>query len=605
MLICCTILLQHHAFAQAQDTVGKKAHVKKSNIFKFAMNAVTRSRADSGIISSKGETPFLPYKGKIIRNITVKEFGFDQSFTDTTKRINYFGTKLLNRFHHKSRSWVVRNNIYLKENTPLNPYKVADNERYFRSLEFVQDARILVKPVAGDTNYVDLIVITKDVFSLNAGVSQFSSGNFRGNVGDVNALGMGQKIDIITALQSDRNPNMGYNFTYNKVNVAGTFLNVGAGYSTISPDLNDLAPDEHAWYISLQRPLVSQYKHFTGGLTIGRNQSYNSYSKPPYQFYNYGYNKFDVWAGYNLAVNKYLQNSTVKDRRFLSLRYFKNDFYQKPYQTDSTYNFRYDNREAVLAQFTFFRQDFYKTNYIYGFGNTEDIPNGYNIALTTGWYRQEDLKRAYAGIDANLYLASNKSDFVQYFLRAGGFLNKGNIQDAAVLVGTSIFSRLIVYNNIKVREYVNFSYTKLINRVGLDPLNLNNVFGLRNFNADSVMGAQRLSLYAETFMFLKYKVFGFKFAPFVVGDASLLTPENTGLFKSDLYYGFGGGVRTRNENLVFNTIQLRFIYFPRSPEGNHAFKLTLTTNLNFRYNSNYVNEPDIIQLNGDNYNGIY
>jgi len=37
-----------------------------------------------------------------------------------------------------------------------------------------------------------------------------------------------------------------------------------------------------------------------------------------------------------------------------------------------------------VGQFTFFRQDFYKTNYIYGFGTTEDVPQGYNVAVTFG-----------------------------------------------------------------------------------------------------------------------------------------------------------------------------------------------------------------------------
>lgn len=607
--------MQYYAFAQADtthasakltsDTVGQKAHVKRSNIFKFAMNAVTRSRADTAIISTKAEEPFLPYKGKIIRHITVREFGFDQSFTDTTKKSNYFGTKLLNRFHRKSRGWVIRNNIFIKENSVLNPYKVADNERYFRSIEFIQDARILVKPVLGDTNYVDLEVITKDHFSILTGVSELSMGNFKGNIGDANVLGMGQKVNVVTLLEKGRSPGFGYNLQYNNTNIGGSFVNIGFGISTINQDLQNTNLDEHGVYISVQRPLVSQYKHFAGGLTIGRYQTYNNYSRTENDFYNYGYNKFDVWGGYNIAVNKYLQNSSIKDRRFLSLRYFKNDFFLQPYQTKGMYNFRYDNREGVLGQYTFFKQNFFKTNYIYGFGNTEDVPNGYNIAATTGWYRQADLKRAYAGVDANLYLASNKSDFIQYFLRTGGFLNKGKIEDAAILAGTSIFSRLVIINNVKLREYVNLSYTRLINRVGLDPLNINNVFGLRNFNADSVMGVQRLSLYAETFMFLKYKVFGFKFAPFVLGDVSLLTPEDRGFFKGDLYYGIGGGVRTRNENLVFNTVQLRFVYFPRNPGNNNSFKITLTTNLNFRYNSNYVNEPDIIQLNTDNNNGIY
>ncbi len=578
---------------------------KKGNIFKFAMNAVTRSPADTAIISTKGENPFLPFKGKTIRYITVREFGFDQTFTDTAKRVNYFGTRILNKLHRNSRSWVIRNNLFIKEGTELNPYKVADNERYFRSLEFIQDARILVTAVPGDTSSVDLEVITKDLFSIAGGVGDLSPGSFKANISDANVLGMGQKIGVSTVMQTAREPHFGYSILYNKVNIAHTFINAGFGYSTINPDLQNIALDEHAWYITLQRPLVSQYSHVAGGITVGQNESFNSYSKPNYQFFNYGYNTYDAWVGYNLAINKYLQNSSIKDRRFISLRYLKNEFYKRPFQADNFYNFRYDNKEAALIQFTFFKQGFFKTNYIYGFGNTEDVPNGYNIAFTSGWYKQSDLKRFYAGVDANRYVASNKGDFIQYFLRTGGFLNKGRIQDAALLMGSSVFSRLMVYHNIKLREYIDISYTRLFNRTGLDPLNLNNIFGLRNFNADSLMGVQRLSLYAETFMFLKYKLFGFKFAPFVFGDASLLTPENTGFFKSDLYCGIGGGVRTRNENLVFNTIQLRFVYFPRNPEGNNSFKLTLAMNINFRYNSNYVTKPDIIQLNADNNNGIY
>ena len=87
----------------------------------------------------------------------------------------------------------------------------------------------------------------------------------------------------------------------------------------------------------------------------------------------------------------------------------------------------------MLAQFTFFKQEYYKTNYIFGFGTTEDIPYGYNIALTCGWYKQSYLSRPYAGVDANRYMVYNKGDIVQYFLSAGTFLNKGKWQDAGML----------------------------------------------------------------------------------------------------------------------------------------------------------------------------
>jgi len=226
------------------------------------------------------------------------------------------------------------------------------------------------------------------------------------------------------------------------------------------------------------------------------------------------------------------------------------------------------------------------------------------VALTAGWYKQADLKRPYAGIDANRYVYTNRGDFIQYFLITGGFMNHGQLQDAGVLAGTSIYSRLFLYKNVKIRQHFNFSYTQLFNRVGLDPLSINNNFGLRFFHSDSIRGDQRISLYSETFFFLKYKVFGFKFAPFAFGDITLIRPENESFSKSTAYYGLGGGVRTRNENFVFGTIELRAIYFPRKVDQN-SFKVTLTTNIRFRVNSSYVSAPEIVQLNYDSGNNIY
>ena len=94
-----------------------------------------------------------------------------------------------------------------------------------------------------------------------------------------------------------------------------------------------------------------------------------------------------------------------------------------PYQVGDKFNFRLNPREAVLAQFTFFRQNFYKTNYVFGFGITEDVPYGYNIALTAGWYKQLKLERPYAGIDGNLYVVTNRGNVIQYFLRTGRWVN--------------------------------------------------------------------------------------------------------------------------------------------------------------------------------------
>ena len=259
----------------------------------------------------------------------------------------------------------------------------------------------------------------------------------------------------------------------------------------------------------------------------------------------------------------------------------------------------------MLAEVTMFKQEFYKTNYIYGFGTTEDVPYGYNVAFTGGWYKQQDLARPYFGINANNYLATEKGKFMQFFGRGGFFINKGKLQDISILAGGSMFSRLHLFKNFKWRQYFKYNFTRLFNRTTYDPLQINNSLGLRYFSADTLRGTQRFSLYTESFFFAKYKLFGFQLAPFIFIDGSMLKPEGKPFFTSDIYTGIGGGLRTRNVNLVFGTAEVRFVYFPRKAQDTNSFKISFSSEIRFRYNSNYIRPPDIIQLNAEDANSFY
>lgn len=611
----------------AVDSVRKGNRLMNNNIFQFFRNAISRGggvdtnikpiiagQVDSSTLASalntKSESPFMPYEGKIIRHIFIRTYGFEQTFTDTSKRLQYFGTKVLNQAHRKTRDWVVRNSLFIKERTPLNAFKVADNERLIRSLNFIQDARILVNYLPDDQDSVDLVVVVKDLFSIGGELSSLGIGptSIRGNISESNFLGMGQKIQGGVIVEQTRHPSFGYQLLYSKINMY-RFVNVSASYTQINSNLKSGTPDEEAWFLRLERPLYAPYAHLAGGINLGTFESINRYQQPDSLFFKYRYWTHDIWLGWNLGNNRFLSNTSVRDRKFVSLRYFKNHFTDVPYQVADQFNFRFNDREAVLSQFTFFRQDFYKTNYIYGFGTTEDVPAGYNVALTTGYYRQTgqtDLRRFYSGVDANSYVVTKRGGFIQYFFRSGGFMRHGRLEDASGLIGASYYSPLFLFRRLKVRQYINFSYTRQFNRIGIDALTLNNPFGLRYFSGDSVIGSQRVTLHSETSFFINYKLFGFKFAPFAFGDVSLLTPEHRTFFdRSSLYHGLGAGVRARNENLVFNTIEFRMAWFPRKTEQNQSFKIFLDTGIQFRYRSVYVKAPDVIFLNTDGLNSIY
>jgi hypothetical protein len=597
------------AYAQTNDSTVHRSPKKKISVSRFLLNIITRKNVDTsmqrGMLISKNESPFLPHQGKGIRQIMIKEFGFDKTITDTAKEISYFGKDFIKHLHKITSEKIIRNNLFIKEKTALNANVVADNERYLRSLDYIHDARIFVDTIANEPDSIDLIVVTKDFLSITFELSHATRDRFKARTGDANIMGTAQKVLFTTVLEKNRDPHFGYEILYKKNSIANTFINATIGYSTINSDLYDGTIDEHTWHIEIERPLVSQYLHVAGAVKLAHSQTYNNYVKPDSLYYNYHYDTYDAWIGYNLGVHKFLFLKSILNRQFISLRYFRNRFNRVPYQVNNGFNFRFNDREAILAQFTFFKQNFYKTNYVFGFGITEDVPYGYNIALTTGWYKQLHMKRFYTGVDANWYVVTNSGYVRQYFLRTEGFLNKNKIQDAAVLMGASIFSRIFSFRNLKVRQYLRLSYTRQFNRIGLEPLGINNVFGLQYISFDSASGQQRSSVHTETFFFIKYKMLGFKFATFASADIALFTPEHKNAKNSGFYFGLGGGIRTRNENILFGTIELRFMFFPRKSQQHNSFKLTINTNLRFRYNNSYVKKPDIIQVNSDTNNNIY
>ena len=606
---CFALLPNCCVYAQNNDSTVSGLPKKNKTFFRFFINVITRKSADTslepGLLINKNEWPFLPYQGKGIRYILIKEFGFDKTVTDTAKEISYFGKEFIKHLHRITREKTIRNNLFIKEKTALNANVVADNERHLRSLDYIHDARIFVSTIENEPDSIDLIVVTKDFLSITFELNHATSNRFKARMGDANIMGTAQNVQFTTLLENNRDPHFGYAILYKKNSIANTFINATVGYSSINSDLHDGTNDEHTWLVAIERPLVSQYLHFAGALNLTHKQTYNNYVKPDTLFYHYRYDTYDAWLGYNLGVRKFLFLKSILNRQFVSIRYFRNRFNKVPYQVKEGFSFKFNDREAILAQFTFFRQNFYKTNYVFGFGITEDVPYGYNIALTTGWYKQLNIKRFYTGVDANLYDVTDRGYVRQYFFRAGTFLNRSQVQDAAVLTGASIFSRVFSYKNLKIRQYLRFSYTKQFNRMGLEPLGINNVFGLQYISFDSASGDQRFSMHTEMFFFLKYKALGYKFATFATADIALITPKQNNAEKSGFYFGLGGGLRARNENILFGTIELRFMYFPRKSLQHDAFKLTINTNLRFRYNNSYVNAPDIIQLNSDYNNNIY
>jgi len=248
--------------------------------------------------------------------------------------------------------------------------------------------------------------------------------------------------------------------------------------------------------------------------------------------------------------------------------------------------------------YSVYKQNFYRTNFIYGFGRNEDVPEGINASVIGGYTNKQGFKRAYLGAELDRSRFKKTGSLLTYTIKAGGYLNKNDFQDIDLLLGVKHFTRLHTLNKYWYnRNYFDLSYTKQIKPFLNAPLLLDSEFGLPYFRNGLIEGEMRTTLKVESVFYNMKKILGFRFAPFMFGDLSLIQTLNRSLDKAIGYPAFGGGVRTRNENLIFGTIELKGYVFPRITEGMQHWKIEVGTNIKFRYNSSFINRPDFVKPN--------
>jgi hypothetical protein len=206
------------------------------------------------------------------------------------------------------------------------------------------------------------------------------------------------------------------------------------------------------------------------------------------------------------------------------------------------------------------------------------------------------LERPYIGIEAEKSIVNRKNEFYTVGFRAGAFQNN-RIEDAVVLVYGSLLSRLIPYGELLIRQSFTVDYARVFHQRTSLPLDINNDFGIRYFAADSLLGTKRFHLNSETLAFTPLQLLGFRMAPFTFAEMAMLSGDDKSIFYHKPYFGFGGGIRTRNENLVFGTIELRMAYFPRTPPGMSSFTIRVSSNLRVKYTASFVKPPGLVRYN--------
>jgi hypothetical protein len=579
-IFCMFFLLADLHGQEKKDSTRQQSAVRKAIGRGIAL--ISTSPNDT-IKNEWSSSNFEGYANKIVRKIEIDFIGLDRSVYDTTKRMNKTLGRIANSLHTQTKENVIRNHLFVYKNKPLNPFLLADNERFLRSLDFILDARMVVTPLEG-TDSVDIVVITRDVFSLGGSLGG-SPPTPEFSLYDANLAGGGQRFQFSGKLDPGRDPRFGYSLQYQKSSLFGSLANLEVAYTELNNGVSLGSENEYAYFVRLNRPLVSPYSRLAGGLEVSNNWSRNIFNRPDSAFLNYKYQLVDTWAGYNLGIKSELAN---RNRYFLAVRYFDNFFSQRPAQEVIREQVRYASSSGLLGELTFYRKNYFKTRYVVGFGRTEDIPIGVSVSVAMGYLTLLGKERPYGGVKIDYLRASKRGDFYEIKLESGGFVQEKS-EDVLLKAAASFYTRARNTGKSKLRTFVGGGYTALFNKMTSQFLSVSNrqVFG---FVGDSILGTHQVFAKTETTLYMPFSLAGFRFAPFIGIDAvqtnCLVCKERV-----PVIVGLNGGVRTRNENLIFGTMELRFTFIPDDGRGKNQFGFSFRQNLQIRNATNFIVAP--------------
>ena len=297
------------------------------------------------------------------------------------------------------------------------------------------------------------------------------------------------------------------------------------------------------------REFIHPTDYMAGASFMYERELLNYY--PPDTMLHASWTMLDVWGGYAVEIPA-MRNSLYMTARFFNLKYT-----DRPEVTDML-NPYFHNNAMLIGSIGFFKERFRLTNRIYGYGVPEDVAYGYHTAFLAGYSWGEFGDRWYLGGEFSAgyftpigYLGTEAG--------LGSYLNSSNgkLYRTTLQAKLTYFTPLLGQGRYPVRQFIVLNATRGWNRLNgfQETLKFNSYADMRALEED-VYGINRMVLNTETVVFTPWQVAQFKIAGFFFADFGLL--GNSGnIFKNDFFTTLGIGFRIKNENLIFNTINIQ------------------------------------------------
>jgi hypothetical protein len=573
----------------SKDTIHHHSHIhdiKNAVVEKITVshpNIINTNDADK---AQNLINMYASYQGKIIRKIEFKQLEiFGQSVEDTTRSYIIWPEKLANELHISTQQYVLRNQSVIKPGDSLDVYMLAENERLLRELPFIDDARAVVSTVNQDS--VDILFITKDVLPLGFGLELLDIAYGQVNVYNKNVLGLGHELGYALTWNYNKNPFYGHKLLYRITNIRNTFFSLDATY--------EIQWNIEAFRFYLDRNFFSQNTRYAGGVGFEKIYSLKDIMYPDsvQKDVKVDYNLYDLWLGRAILLSR---SGLSRSRTNIAVtgRVTRYESFRGPIVNGSLLS-DFWNRTTCLATLGISRQGYFKSRLIYGYGRVEDIPFGLSLSFTGGVEFNQFKNRPYFGITYAQGTNMKRYGYLYKQIAFGTFADHG-IEQGLLQIQASYFTDLINRTGrYKYRVYLDMLYKAGFKRFADEYMEFTKRDGIRGLGSDSLRGNQRINLNLEADCFSPHYLMGFRFVYYLFMDVGLIANKSTILLNNPLYSGFGAGIRIRNDNLVFEAIQLRFAFYPVIPVNASPEYFLFTATSDRKFSNFTIPKPEVMQ----------
>ncbi len=566
-----------------------KRKITKS-IYQLFFNDVYNRKKSSGEVVNIDTSPFDEYAGLTIRKIDIRQLNMlGESVHDTNRISNRFQTFVSTKLHRNTSQQVIRKSMLLfSEGDIVDPIQFQDNERILRQNNAILDVRIIVIPIPGDLNRVDVLVLLQDIWPIIPEGSFGGFNSFRLGVTNHNVHGWTHSNTIsVRWREVDTLQQLGMRVIYTVPYIGRSFVSGQVGLIW--------ERDLKHQFLRFSRPFLSVETVHAGAVETGLKEI-REYKKETDNVeetitYTSRYGYYDLWYGRAFRFN--ISDANPNKRLVAAARYYKYRYLKRPEVTADS-NRAYWNQSAFLLSFGYSDRNYYRDLLIFGFGRTEDVPVGSMMTFTLGRDMTEFGSRGYGGVRFSKggYLPQNLG-YLYGLVDAGTYLQLKKVHQGVLSTYMNYFTPLLPVGLSQVRQFVNFRYTQGFKRDALEYINLTDEYGIRGVFSDQLVGKKRLNMGMETVLFTPGSFLGFRGAHFVFADFGLIANTDK-LWSGKLYQAYGAGVRLRNEHLTFKTIEFRLAYYPNIPTLSSDWRFRVSGVTTLRLQDFDMSAPEIV-----------